>query len=128
MTGIADPGAGTSGGTSPVRPPEPALVRPYILTGGRTTSIGVDLAIEALVVRSDRPTSVVRSVEERWILSLCAAPAAIAELAARTGLPLGVTRVLVSDLAAHGEVEVCSTAERGDATLLRRLREGVGDL
>ncbi len=99
------------------------MVRPYFLTGGRTTSIGDDLPVESLVVlRQDDGTA---TAERRQIIDLCSEPVAIAEIAARVKLPLGVARVLVSDLAAMGTVEVCKTVVEGDLDLIRRLMAGV---
>ena len=105
-----------------LRGPGP-MVRPYFLTGGRTTSIGEDLPMESLVmVKLDDGSAV---AERREILDACAEPIAIAEIAARVRLPLGVARVLVSDLAALGVVEVCQTVVEGDLDAIRRLMAGV---
>ena len=59
------------------------------------------------------------------ILDACRRPMAIAEVAVRLSVPIGVARVLVSDLAATRHVEVCATADMGDAALVRRLIAGV---
>lgn len=76
-------------------------VRPYAMTRGRTRPTR-DLPIEALVVASGDPDAEsIASLgpEARAILQLSAVSMSVAELAARTGLVLGVARVLVSDLA-----------------------------
>jgi len=91
--------------------PEPAssrLVRPYALTGGRTRSVGVELAIETLVARTDlRPTSLLSS-EQQLFLDRSADPISLAELAAYSRLPIGVTRVLVGDLCSEGVMMIVS--------------------
>ena len=99
--------------------------RPYLLTGGRTRSIGADLAIEALVVTSDGADGHGLRSEQAMILEACRTPIAIAEVAVKLSVPIGVARVLVSDLAATRHVEVCATADMGDAALVRRLIAGV---
>ncbi len=101
-----------------------AVIRPYFLTGGRTTSIGEDLPMESLVVASNPVRSSLTS-ETRLIIDLCSEPVAIAEIAARASIPLGVARVLVSDLAAMGSVQVYETVVEGDFDLIRRLMAGV---
>jgi hypothetical protein len=84
------------------------FLRPYAMTEGRTEPTGPDLAIEDLVARAtlavDPPSWL--SFEHRSIALACRETLSVAELAARVDLPLGVTRVLVGDLAAHGMVTV----------------------
>jgi hypothetical protein len=84
--------------------PGPVL-RPYAMTAGRTEPTGADLAIEDLVgVAADPPGWL--SLEHRSIALACRETLSVAELAARVDLPLGVTRVLVGDLADQGVVRV----------------------
>jgi uncharacterized protein DUF742 len=84
------------------------FLRPYAMTEGRTEPTGPDLAIEDLVgrppVAADPPAWL--SLEHRSIALACRETLSVAELAARVDLPLGVTRVLVGDLAASGVVTV----------------------
>jgi Protein of unknown function (DUF742) len=84
------------------------FLRPYAMTEGRTEPSGPDLAIEDLVggtaVAADPPPWL--SFEHRSIALACREILSVAELAARVDLPLGVTRVLVGDLAAQGMVTV----------------------
>jgi Protein of unknown function (DUF742) len=84
------------------------FLRPYAMTEGRTEPTGPDLAIEDLVGRptaaADPPAWL--SLEHRSIALACRETLSVAELAARVDLPLGVTRVLVGDLAAQGMVTV----------------------
>src|SRR5918996_5836549 len=80
------------------------FLRPYALTEGRTEPTGPDLAIEDLVGgppwAGDPPPWL--SLEHRSIALACRQILSVAELAARVDLPLGVTRVLVGDLADQG--------------------------
>jgi hypothetical protein len=86
-------------------------VRPYTWTRGRTRP-AYDLAIEALVSTSPqgRDVAALTSVEHRAVAELCCAPRSVAEVAALLGLPLGVARVLLGDMADIGLVVVHRTA------------------
>jgi hypothetical protein len=103
-------------------------VRPYVLTRGRTQST-VELPVEALVTIG----SVVGpcgGAAEASLLQLCQVPRSVAELAARTGIPLGVARVLIGDLAAAGTLVVHRTAAGSgpDLALLHRVLTGLRNL
>ena len=50
------------------------------------------------------------------MLDLCREPRSVAELAARAGVPLGVARVLVGDLAAAAAVSVHRSAGEAGRT------------
>jgi len=82
---------------------EASLVRPYTLTAGRTKA-SVEFPLEA-------PVQTLQSAMfHRWplndvrgrIVQLCVKSPSVAEISARLNLPLGVTRVLVGDLARPG--------------------------
>jgi len=76
-------------------------VRPYAVTGGRVSAASVNLPMEALVESSSMPESF-RGLtpEKKKILQLATGQyQSVAELSAHTRLPLGVVRVLVTDLA-----------------------------
>ncbi|WP_158882056.1 DUF742 domain-containing protein [Amycolatopsis anabasis] len=88
-------------GRSAMRPsPVPrSMVRPYARTGGRTRP-DYELAIEALVstTQQGRLYQGAVSVEHRIICDLCTESKSVAEIAAHLGLPLGVVKVIVSDM------------------------------
>jgi hypothetical protein len=85
---------------------EEFTVRPYTVTGGRTRSSGVDLPVEALVEALAEP-EVGMTPERRRILELTTTSyLSIAELSAHVHLPVGVVRVVVSDLSHAGKVRV----------------------
>ncbi|SES10896.1 Protein of unknown function [Lentzea xinjiangensis] len=105
-----------------------SIVRAYAWTGGRTTS-EVHLEIETLVSVNERSATAVRP-EHRDVLALCHSPRSVAEVAALRGLPLGVTKVLLGDMAAHGLIDVHRTAssygaDRPDEALLERVLAGL---
>jgi DNA-directed RNA polymerase specialized sigma24 family protein len=70
------------------------------------------LAIEALVITSEQGRAAADSLpaEQRAICGLCHESRAVAEVAARLSVPLGVARELVGDLATDGMVVVHQTA------------------
>ncbi|WP_265521673.1 DUF742 domain-containing protein [Oerskovia flava] len=80
---------------------EASTVRPYAVTGGRVRSATSDLPLEALVeVMPGAVNSFGLPPEKRAILQHAAHTyVSIAELSALLRLPLGVTRILVADLA-----------------------------
>ncbi len=105
-----------------------SIVRAYAWTGGRTVS-EVHLEIESLVSVNERSATAVRP-EHQDVLALCHSPRSVAEIAALRGLPLGVTKVLLGDMAAHGLIDVHRTAsssggERPDGQLLERVLAGL---
>ncbi|MDX8032869.1 DUF742 domain-containing protein [Lentzea sp. BCCO 10_0856] len=105
-----------------------SIVRAYAWTGGRTTS-DVHLEIETLVSVNERSATAVRP-EHQDVLALCHSPRSVAEVAALRGLPLGVTKVLLGDMASHGLIDVHRTASsygevRPDSALLERVLAGL---
>lgn len=117
------------------RPDPGPLVRPYFLTGGRTEASRSDLAIEDLVAADVARWPGVPDrldAEHRSIVALCtSATLSVAEIAARLHFPLGVTRILVGDLADQGILTVHRAAAgmgddgRPDAHLLQRVLAGL---
>jgi hypothetical protein len=88
------------------------VVRPYAVTGGRTEPAdGEVLDLVAVVVavadsEADDEDPLRRTPEHRKILALCQRQATVADIASDTRLPLGVVRVLLSDLIMSGTVMV----------------------
>jgi hypothetical protein len=86
---------------------EPASgLRPYLLTGGRVGPVDATLEAEAQVATTPAGRAGVDrlSFERRAIVLLCREPMAMAEIAARLDLHLGVVRVIVGDLIAAGQL------------------------
>ena len=85
---------------------EEFTVRPYTVTGGRTRPSNADLPVEALVEAVAVP-EIGMTPERRKILELTKTSyLSIAELSAHVHLPVGVVRVVVSDLAQSGKVRI----------------------
>jgi Protein of unknown function (DUF742) len=111
--------------------PRRGVVRPYVLTRGRTTSsLGTfELHAPVLALIATEQLGRHATPEDRKIVELCQTPTSVAELSARLGAPVGVIRVLVGDLAEARMVQVRQTseerAEHRDVRLLERLLEGI---
>ena len=108
------------------------LVRPYAVTGGRTRP-RYQLAIEALVSTSGHGLEDVSRLipEYRHICDLCREMRSVAEIAAYLGVPLGVARVLVGDMADEGLVRVHQPGNdegQPDMSLLERVLSGLRKL
>ncbi|WFE27017.1 DUF742 domain-containing protein [Solwaraspora sp. WMMD791] len=106
-------------------------LRPFVLTAGRVAGVDPDIKLEtqvtARVPDMFAPAAPVHSLapELQAIIALAADPISVAELSARLGLHLGVTRVLVGDLraTAHLDVHVPDVEAPADAdTILRVIR------
>ncbi|GGO25579.1 hypothetical protein GCM10010116_51320 [Microbispora rosea subsp. aerata] len=82
------------------------VVPAYALTRGRVRPSSKDIDLVAIVTATGGPTPVSLGPEQWMILSLCARPASLADIAAAIDLPLGVVRVLVGDLHEQGLVQV----------------------
>jgi hypothetical protein len=100
--------------------------RPYTVTKGRTQS-DVELAVEALVSTTSlgltRPPT---NRQQRSITAMCQQEImSIAEISAHMDLPLGATRILVSDMANLGLITVHQPLTSGgrppDAAVLERV-------
>ena len=107
------------------------MVPVYALTGGRARSRGHDLNLETLVTTTnDGMASLSRlRFEKARIVELCRRPVSVAEVAANLGVPLGVARVLVSDLHADQMLMIHRTSEtasgRPRTEVLERLLSGL---
>jgi hypothetical protein len=117
-------------GVDPAPHGRDALVRPYMLTRGRTSSsLGVfELHAPVLALVSSDQLGRGATPEDRRIVELCQTPISVAELAARLGTPVGVVRVLVGDLVVARMVHVRQSDDHGehrDVRLLERLLEGI---
>lgn len=106
---------------------ERSLVRPFLLTKGRTRSAGVPVVMESLVDRNpiDDETRSKLDRTQRDIYDTLTERLSAAEISAALRLPLGVICVLVGDMGGDGVLQVHKAADLGDENLLRRLIDGV---
>jgi hypothetical protein len=82
------------------------VVRPFIMTRGRTKVTRADLRFETLVQRLGGPIPATVPSEQVALLGLADEPVSVAELAAELGLVVGVVNVLINDLLDAGRLEV----------------------
>ena len=103
-------------------------IRPYALTGGRTQP-RYELLVEALVSvpRYDPGLPDSLMPESRMLYERARSRVSIAELSVAISVPLGVVRVLVSDLAAQGALYIHPTAHAydHDREMLGRILDGL---
>lgn len=108
--------------------PRSRRVRPYSLTGGRTHT-QQHLLVETLVStpQYDPVLSDTLMPESRALYERARSRASVAELSVELGLPLGVIRVLVGDLATRGAIFVHPTAYayQNDTHVLERILDGL---
>ena len=89
-------------------------VRPYTITAGRTEAT-VDLPLEATLRRQARGDDTGFSPGARQVLETCHTRS-VAEVSALVSLPIGVVRVLLSDLVEQGFVQVQATITERSST------------
>ncbi len=121
MSRIWDAGGDADGGMSG---DDDLVIRPFLLTGGRTQPTQEGLNVEALIESRPGVDSSNLRFEARRIVELCRTPISLAELAAGLRVPLGVARVLVSDLIADGSV-ILVHREELSIQLIERIRDRV---
>ncbi|GAA0515886.1 hypothetical protein GCM10011581_47360 [Saccharopolyspora subtropica] len=100
-------------------------IRPYAWTGGRTRS-NHRLELETLVSTSEScdPARLHR-LEHHTIAGLCWHSRSVAEVGALLGVPLGVAKVLLSDMADLGLITVHHTVSENGSTSHLMLMERV---
>jgi hypothetical protein len=109
----------------------PRVVPVYAITGGRTRSRGQDLKLETLVTTTEHGIASRSRLrfEHARIIDVCLRPMSVVEVAARLRLPLGVARVLVSDLHADGMLTIHGSAVTSEGRprteVLERLLNGL---
>ena len=87
--------------------PDDGVLRPFLLTGGRTRPLRDGLRLETLIRAAPAALSAPLRFELSRIVRFCQQPRALADVATCLRVPVGVARVLVADLAADG----CLTVE-----------------
>jgi hypothetical protein len=112
-------------GSEPVAVPD-GTVRPFLVTAGRAAGAS-DIPVEAQVVvtSAGRDARQWLTFEYRDIVGLCDEPLAVAEIAARLSLHLGVARVLVGDLQHHGIVTTFRPEADLDVDTILRVINGL---
>jgi hypothetical protein len=104
-------------------------LRPFVLTAGRVDGVDPDIDLETQVTARALEARRLAEVpvggltrEQRAIVELCAEPVSVAEISAKLGLHLGVTKILVGDLRVAGHLDVHTSdvdASHDPETILR---------
>jgi hypothetical protein len=83
------------------------VVRPYALTGGRTRPTGETIDLLALVTSTEATLDeLLLQPEYVAVIHQCRQPKPVADLASDLDLPLGVVRILFSDMRDQGLVVI----------------------
>jgi uncharacterized protein DUF742 len=107
------------------------VVPNYALTAGRTRSQRMEMPMEALVTATEIGLAKLPGLqpEHRTIIEAAVEPLSLAEIGSVLGVPIGVARVLVSDLAADDYLAVhlplVGPDGRPRRELLERLLDGL---
>ena len=94
-----------------------AMVRPYAWTRGRTKA-NHDLQLETLISTTELGQDETRllQLEHRSVSALCRYPLSVAEIAAKLSVPLGVARVVLSDMAEQDLISIHRTFADDDVS------------
>jgi hypothetical protein len=103
---------------------ERALVRPHVVTGGRAhPSRNVFDLVTLVISAGDLPRTGL-SPEKLRIVELCRGGAlSVVEIAGHLSLPVGVTKVLLSDLVDSGHLTARAPVPAAPASRARLLQE-----
>jgi hypothetical protein len=108
--------------------------RLYTVTRGRGSAEDPDLDLVTLVVAAAEPTAGMQSEHAR-ILRLCRTPVALVEISADLRMPVGIVKILLSDLlradkitARHPSSSSRARTELPDAATLKKVLVGLHKL
>jgi hypothetical protein len=108
--------------------------RLYTVTRGRSSAEDPDLDLVTLVVAAAEPTAGMQSEHAR-ILRLCRTPVALVEISADLRMPVGIVKILLSDLLRAGKITARhpssssrARTELPDAATLKKVLVGLHKL
>jgi Protein of unknown function (DUF742) len=114
-----------SSGLHSTDPDEDPVIRPFMLTNGRTQPLHDGLRIETLLHAAPAALSAPLRFESRRIVELAQAPMSVADLSVALRAPLGVVRVIVADLITQGFLTVQEPVGELSTSLIERIRDRV---
>ncbi len=108
--------------------------RLYTVTRGRSQADDPDLDLVTLIVAAAEPTPGMQSEHARILLG-CRTPVALVEISADLGLPVGVVKILLSDLlranritARHPSSATRARTQLPDTAILKKVLVGLHKL
>jgi len=104
---------------------EDPIVRPFMLTGGRTRPLQDGLRVETLLRAVPAALSAPLRFESRRIVELCQQVMSIADVSVALKVPLGVVRVIVADLVTDGYLRIEEQLGELPIALIERIRDRV---
>ena len=104
---------------------EDPIVRPFMLTGGRTRPLQDGLRIETLLRAAPAALSAPLRFESRRIVELCQQSMSVADLSVALRVPLGVVRVIIADLITQDYLRVEEQPNELSTALIERIRDRV---
>ncbi|BCY13300.1 DUF742 domain-containing protein [Actinoplanes sp. L3-i22] len=104
---------------------EDPVIRPFMLTNGRTQPMQDGLRVETLLRAAPAALSAPLRFESRRIVELAQSPRSVADLSVALRAPLGVVRVIVADLITQGFLAVEQQPEELSTSLIERIRDRV---
>lgn len=111
---------------------EGPVVRPYALIGGRVRPSGAVIDLLAIVQAVDNAPGVAMFAEPEYahVIRLCGQPTPVADLAADLDLPLGVVRIVLSDMRERGLIVIRQprTTPLTDARVLKDVADALRKL
>lgn len=105
-------------------PPEEPVVRPFLLTQGRTRPVQNGLRVESMVAAAPAALYAPLRFELRSIVVRCQRPQSLAEIASALRVPLGVAKVLVADLLTERLISLAPLTEL-PIDVIERIRDCV---
>jgi hypothetical protein len=107
--------------------PDKPLIRPYILTHGRTRPRH-ELAVHTLILTTERGRAATGGLltEQDAICRMCDTARSVAEVAAMLKVPLGVARVVIDDMEYEGLIEIVAAYDSSRSVeVLTQVLEGL---
>ncbi|NUS43649.1 MAG: DUF742 domain-containing protein [Mycobacteriaceae bacterium] len=104
------------------------LVRPFMVSAGRTIPLVDGLRYETMVQATPAALSAPLHYEHRQAAQLCQRAQSVAEIAAALLVPIGVAKVIVGDLVSAGHAAVREPAGEVQIDVLERIRDLVRQL
>ncbi|MDT0344354.1 DUF742 domain-containing protein [Streptomyces litchfieldiae] len=100
------------------------LVRPYVITNGREIADGDRFELVTLITAAEHPHKDRLDPEKRGLVDLCEGGyLSVAEIAGHLRLPVGIVKVLLSDLADAGFIHTRAPVPRAQLTDIQVLQE-----